>query len=125
MSINLSWQEDYNSWLVQIKEYVQLPVENPEPGSPLFSYKPIKQPEGEEYKLERFSAQEIQALFDYFGISINIGDNFTDKIKHLIALSGIYINQTRPPYTVNPADLEIAETALEIAPGEPEPPIVL
>lgn len=127
MSINLGWKEDQNRWKAEIKEYEQRPVENPGPGAPLFSYIPLLTEAGKEYEPKYYTAQEVDALFSMFNITISPGDNFTDKFRHVIALSCIYINQVDPPYAyaLNPADLEMVDTALEVAPGEPEPdPII-
>lgn len=116
MSINLGLEEDHNGWLVKIREYVQLENENPAPGTEIYRREPILQPDGQPYKKERYSFEQINALFDQFGIQIVTGDNFTDQIRRIVALAGIHINQTRPPYTINPADLEIVDTETEVAP---------
>lgn len=127
MSINLGWKEDQNRWIASIKEYEQRPVENPGPGQPLFSYLPLLQENGKEYETKYYNSEEVNQLFSMFNITISPGEDFTGKFRHVIALSGIYINQVDPPYAyaLNPADLEMVDTALEVAPGEPEPdPII-
>ncbi len=118
MSINLEWKEDQNRWVISIKEYEQVPVENPAPGAPLYSYPPLRQENGEEYEKKYYSSEEIKNLFSMFNITIAPGDDFTEKFRHVIALSGIYINQVKPPYAyaLNPADLELADTDLEVVP---------
>ena len=116
MAINLEWQEDQNRWMIAVKDHEQIANENPEAGSPLFFYKPIIQEDGTYFKKLTRTAEEVNQLFSQFGISILPTDNFTDKFRQVLALAAIYENQVRPPYTINPADLEIVNTALEIQP---------
>jgi hypothetical protein len=104
-----------NRWQISVKDYQQIPVENPEIGAPLFSYEIIKQEDGSQYKRRIYTSEEVNALFSYFNVTILPTDNLTDKFRHVIALANIYENQTKPPYTVNPASLEMVDTATEIA----------
>jgi hypothetical protein len=115
MSVNLEWQEDMNRWQISVKDYQQITNENLVPGSPLYSYEIIRQEDGTQYKKRIYTADEVNVLFSYFNITILPTDNFTDKFRHVIALANIYENQTKPPYTVNPANLEMVDTATEIA----------
>lgn len=116
MSINIEWQEDKNRWLVNIKDYEQKTIEAPAPGTALYIYEPLRQENGSEYDKKIRTAEEVNALFSYFNISILPSDNFTDKFRQVLALAAIYENQVSPPYTINPADLEIIDTTTEIAP---------
>lgn len=124
MSVNLDWQEDRNRWVACIKEYNQVENQNPGPGEPLYHYIPRLQEKGKEYETKIRTPEQVNALFTAFNITIAPGDNFTDKFRKLIALSAIYENQVDPPYAyaLNPADLEIVDTALEVVPGEPLTP---
>lgn len=121
MSINIEWQEDQSRWFVRVKDYEQIEVEDPLPGSLKYKYKPIPQEDGKEYEEKTRTPEEVNALFGQFGVSILPEDNFTDKFRHVLALAAIYENQVNPPYTINPADLEIVDTETEVAPiPEPE-----
>ncbi|MGI0106757.1 hypothetical protein [Salinimicrobium sp. WS361] len=118
MSINLEWKEDENRWIVSIREYKQVPYQNPEPGTPLYYYPTLLQQNGEKYKKKTRTPEQVNALFTQFNVTIAPGDNFTDKFRHVIALSTIYENQVKPPYAyaLNPADLEMVDTTTEVAP---------
>lgn len=116
MAINIEWEEDFNRWKISVKDYEQIPNENLESGSDLYIYRPLIQEDGSYYKKLYFTPEEVNVLFSQFNITISPTDNFTDKFRQIAGLSGIYRNQVSPPYTINPADLELFDSALEVTP---------
>lgn len=113
MAINIEWLEDQNRWKISVKDHEQIPTGNTEPGTPVFSYRPMTQENGGMYKTIYKSPEEVNALVDYFAVDLN-GVDFTNKFRKLLTLASIYENQVNPPYSINPADLEFVDQDDEI-----------
>lgn len=117
IGVDLEWQEKRNRWMVLVTDYEVINVETPLPGAPLKNYIPIRQPDGRYFKEVIRTPQEVDDLFNYFAVDIIKGDSLTEKIRMLIAKSVILDTQQKPIYDINPAELIIVDTELEIQPA--------
>lgn len=110
-------EEKFNRFKAVVEDFIVTDVVDPQPGQPLKSYTPINR------KDVVYTNQEIDNLFNFIAIPIEVGDSYSDKQQSLLANALLIVTQQKPIFGSNAGQWEIVDRALEIAPGEPEPPI--
>jgi len=109
---------------IEIQDRLQVAIENPEPGNPLYSYQFLH------IRSKKYSATEISNLFTMFGETINPSDNDFDakawgKIPEMLLFmsntTSIYISDKKTASEImsgEPGAFEMVDETLEI---QPEP----
>jgi hypothetical protein len=100
----------FDRFTATVEDMVVRDVVNPESGSPQKTYEIISRKEVVK------TNEDVNNLFNYIGIPIEIGDNFNEKIDYLIAQGLLIDTQTEPIYSSVAEDWEIIDETLEIEP---------
>lgn len=109
------WEDRLNRYVAEVIDYEVTDVENTGPGMPLKHYRVISR----ETRI-RTKAQ-IDQMFSYLAKDIVHTGSYTDQNTDARVNGSLLETQQNPIRDSNPEDWEIVDTALEIAPGDPEP----
>lgn len=99
-----------NRFRATVEDMLVRDVLNPEPGAPLKSYEVLSR--REVYRTN----EEVNLLFQFIGVPIEIGDNFNEKIDFLIAQGLLIDTQQKPIYGSVSGDWELIDETLETQP---------
>jgi hypothetical protein len=107
-----SWirEERFNRFKAVVEDLLVKDVVDPLPGEPLKTYEIFKSQE-----VIRTNS-EIDALFNFIGVPIEIGDSYTTKQQQLIAQALLIDTQSKPVYGSTAEDWEVIDESQEVAP---------
>lgn len=107
---SFSWNEQLKKYIIQVEDCEVKETGATAPGEPLKSYHPFNSEPRDR------TQDQVNDLFNYFGVDIVQGDDFTGKFRDLIVKSLLLDTQQNPIYGSAPEDWEIIDTETEIAP---------
>lgn len=103
------WNEKKSRYDIEVEDCEVRDVVAPEPGTPTKQYIPF------ERNIRTRTIQEVNDLFNHFGVDIVQGDEFTTKFRDLIVKSLLLDTQENPVYGLPPENWEIIDTDTEVA----------
>jgi len=102
-------EEKFNRYKALVEDFIVTDVVDPQPGQPLKTYTPFNT------KNVVYTNQEIDDLFDYIAIPVEIGDSYSDKQQELLANALLVVTQQLPIYGSTSGQWEIVDRTTEIA----------
>lgn len=110
-----SWirEEKFNRFKAVVEDLLVKEAVDPIPGQPLKSYELFNT-----HEVIRTN-EEIDALFNFIGMPVEIGDSYTAKQQQLIAQALLIDTMQKPIYGSLSEDWEIIDESLEVAPDAP------
>jgi len=102
-------EEKFNRYKALVEDFIVTDVVDPQPGQPIKAYTPVNS------KNVIYTNQEIDDLFNYIAIPVEIGDSYSDKQQELLAAALLVVTQQLPIYGSTAAQWEIIDRATEIA----------
>lgn len=105
-------EEKLNRFKAVVEDFIVTDVVDPQPGQPLKTYTPFNR------KNVMYTNQEIDDLFNYIAMPIEIGDSYSDKQQELLANALLFVTQQTPIYGSTAVQWEIVDRSLEIQPIE-------